>query len=338
MLAWLRTEFRRINTALEFHAPAGESRDALISALLAGVAWLPRVPSEPSSEDDALGFHLQVSMLHAACVRHGVASDDARLRPCVEWLLEVERCWSLAPRFLALPYLMLNSAEEGWPITFLQSEAERQFVAANADGVAVYETAWALTSRIRVLGLTHPAAPSMLSELARIVDRLVPVHRELQAVLDHDAYLQHVRHYYEAVWIGERVLAGVNAGDQAWSMALDLALGLAQPHAEYKAYVRSRLPYLPPSHRDLVRQELAESGWLDEMCRAASTTPWGATLATSAVAVYDALVRATWAHMDLAVAFIDRGLGTSGTEIRFLEETVRMRRDHPSIAELRRLV
>jgi hypothetical protein len=337
MLAWLRTEFRRINTALEFEAPAGESRHALMSALLDGVALLPRAPSDPCTEDDALACHLQAGMLHAACMRHGVAPDDARLRPCVEWLLEVERRWSLAPRFLALPYLLLNSAEDDWPITFLASDAERQFIAANADGVAVYETAWTLVSRIRVLGLTHPAAPSILSELARIVGRLVPVHRDLQAALDHDAYFQHVRYYYEAVTVDGRVLAGVNAGDQAWSMALDLALGLAQPHAEYQAYMRSRLPYLPPSHRELVRQEIAESGWLDEMVRAASSVPWGQALATSAVGVYDALVRATWAHMDLAVAFIDRGLGTSGTEMRFLEETVRMRRDHPALARLRDL-
>ena len=99
----------------------------------------------------------------------------------------------------------------------------------------------------------------------------------------------------------------------------------------------SRLPYLPPSHRDLVRQELAESGWLDGMAFAASRMPWGPTLAAAAVAVYDALVRATWAHMDLAVAFIDRGRGTSGTESRFLEETVRMRRAHPALARLRAL-
>ena len=337
MLAWLRSDFRRINTALEFDVLSDDARRELLSALLDGVTLLSRVPSEPATEDDVLALHLRAGMLHAACTRHGVAPDDVRLRPCVDWLLEAERRWSLAPRFLALPYLFLNSAEDGWPITFLRSEAERQFIAANADGVAVYEMAWTLTSRIRELGLTNPAVPSMLTELGRVLERLLHVHRGLQAVLDHDAYFQHVRHYYEAVTVDGRVLAGVNAGDQAWSMALDLALGLAQPHAEYKAYVRSRLPYMPPSHRDLVRQELAQSGWLDEMYRAASTVPWGHALAAAAVAVYDALVRATWAHVDLAVAFVDRGRGTSGTEMRFLEETVRMRRDHPGITRLRAL-
>jgi hypothetical protein len=337
MLVWLRTEFRRINTVLEFEAPAGESRDALLGALLDGVALLPRVPSDPATEDDVLVLHMRAGMLHAACMRHGIAADEIRLRPCVDWLLEVERRWALAPRYLALPYLLLNRAEEGWPITFVESDAERQFIAGNADGVAIYEIAWALTSRIRELGLTSVAAPAMLAELARILDRLVHVHRDLQSVLDHDAYFQHVRHYYEAVTVDGRVLTGVNAGDQGWSMAIDLALGLAQPHTEYQAYLHSRLPYLPPSHRDLVQRELAQRGWLGEMVHAASTVAWGGRLAAAGVAVYDALVRATWAHMDLAVAFIDRGPGTSGTEWRFLEETVRMRRDHPDVARLRAL-
>jgi hypothetical protein len=336
MLTWLRSEFRRINTALEFEAPSSQVQAGLIERLLDGPAELPLRPQPQASEDDALVQHLQVGMWHAACARHGVA-DDPRLRRAVDWLLEAEQVWQLAPRFLAFPYLALNGAEHGWPLTFLESDAERHFIAGNAEGLAIYELAWTLASRIRSLGLTHPAAPSMLEEVARVCDRLVPVHGALQRVLDHDAYYHHVRHYYEGVHVDGCALSGVNAGDQGWSMALDLILGLAQPHLAYKAYMRDRLPYLPPSHREFVKQALVEAGWVDDMIRAASTVAWGPALARSAVAVYDALVRATWAHLDLAVTFIDTGRGTSGTEMHFLEDTVRMRRDHPGIAQLRAL-
>lgn len=336
MLAWLRSEFRRINTALEFDPLTAEARAALVDHLLNGPPELPRAPRADTTEDDALVQHLQVGMWHAACARHG-AADEPRLRRGVDWLLAAERIWRFAPRFLAFPYLALNGAAGGWPLTFLEHEAERHFIVGNADGVVVYEQAWTLVQRMRALGVTHPSMPSLLRELARVLDRLAAVHAALQAVLDHDAYFHHIRHYYEAVTLDGRTFAGVNAGDQGWSMALDLALGVAQPHREYKAYLRSRLAYLPPSHRGLVEAELADDGWLTALTDAASAMPWGAELARSAVGVYDALVRATWAHMDLAVTFIDRGPGTSGTEMRFLEETIRMRRDHPGIARLRTL-
>jgi hypothetical protein len=336
MLDWLRTEFRAVNTALEFAGATGVARDGLHRRLLAGASRLPPLPPTLSAEDDVLRVHLRVGMFHGACSRHGLA-ERPQLRACVAWLLEAERRWGLAPRFLALPYLAMNAAEHGWPLTFLESEDERQFVARNADGVATYEIAWALTARIRALGMSHPAAPAMLDELARVCSRLAGVHGALQAVLDHDAYYHHVRHYYEPVTVNGRALSGVNAGDQGWSMALDLALGLAQAHPEYLAYVRSRLPYLPHSHRVLVERELAQAGWLDALLKEVPLVPWGATLARSAVSVYDALVRATWAHVDLAVAFIDTGAGTSGTDLRFLEATVKMRRDHPGIAKLRAL-
>jgi hypothetical protein len=334
MLDWLRTEFRAVNTALEFSGASGGARDGLTRRLLAGASHLPPLPPLQSAEDDILRVHLRVGMLHAACCRHGLG-ERPQLRACIAWLLEAERRWGLAPRFLALPYLAMNAAEHGWPLTFLESEDERQFMSRNADGVAIYETAWVLTARIRAMGVSHPAVPAMLDELARVCSRLVAVHGTLQAVLDHDGYFHHVRPYSEGVTVDGRALSGVNAGDQGWSMALDLALGLAQAHPEYLAYMRSRLPYLPHSHRVLVERELALGGWLEALWREIPLVPWGAALARSAVAVYDALVRATWAHMDLAVAFIDSGAGTSGTDLRFLEATVKMRRDHPIVAKLR---
>lgn len=334
---WMRGAFLDATTALEFDAPAGDLRAQHLQKLLDGAARLPALPPPETPEDEYLRAHLHVGMLLAACTRHGVPGHDTRLTPVVDWLLEAHRRWGVAPRMLAAPYLYLNTADDGWPQTFLRSEDERCFVNANTEGLAVYEQAWTLVKRMRALGLTHPATPALLDALARTLDRLVGIHTGLGERLDHDAYFQHIRHYYEGVWVGDRHWSGVNAGDQGWSMALDLALGLAQPHPPYLAYLRDRLPYLPPSHRHLVHVELQGKGWLPALVDLAAADAAGQRLAAAALGVYDTLVRATWAHMDLAVAFIDTGPGTSGTEMRFLEETVRMRRDHPLLARLRAL-
>ncbi|MBA2354975.1 MAG: DUF1864 family protein [Acidobacteria bacterium] len=338
LVRWLRREFTAINSALEA-APVADpdlaERRALIDRLLAGASQLPPLPDRDVAEDDVLRVHLGVALLHAACARHGVAPDDPRQRPVVSWLLEAQRRWQVAPRLIAAPYLVLNDAEDGWPLTFLGSEDERRFIDANTAGLVVYEQAWTLVQRMRALSLTHPATSGMIEELARVLARLCGIHGRLQASLDHDAYYLHLRHYYEGVIVNGRAWSGVNAGDQGWSMALDLALGLAQGHPGYLAYLHGRLPYLPPSHRVLVERELHGRGWMPALERAVAAVPWGRTLARAAVGAFDAHVAATWAHLDLAVSFVDTGLGTSGTELRFLEETVRMRRDHPAIARLR---
>lgn len=333
--AWLRERFVTINTALEFDQLSEDRRRSLLQDLTAGATLLPPLPKADAAENDVLVEHLRVGMLQAACARHGVGADDPRLAPCHHWMLQAQERWRLAPRFLAAPYLYLNAAQNGWPQTFLRSADERRFIEDNAAGLAVYERGWTIVARIRALGLTHGTVPALLADLAETLDRLVPLHAHLQENLDHDAYFHHVRHYYKAVTVAGVEWTGVNAGDQGWSMALDLALGLAQGREHYLGYVRSRLPYLPPSHRTLVEHELHGAGWLEPLVAGVSASAEAAAVGRAALEVYDALVRATWAHLDLAVAFIDKGPGTSGTEMRFLEETVRMRRDHPLLARLR---
>jgi hypothetical protein len=175
--------------------------------------------------------------------------------------------------------------------------------------------------------------PRLLGQATTTLAALRDVHRDLGERLTRDVYVRHIRHYYAGAPVGGIEWQGVNAGDQAWSMALDLALGIAQTSARYLDYMRSRLPYLVPSHRELVLRELSGPGWLEEARHVvrADHTP---SFRTALRALYDALVDVTWAHHDLAVQFVDDAVGTSGVEVRFLEETIRMRRDVPLLREL----
>lgn len=290
---WLRSDFLRINTALDeeyfkrrIDVITGDAPiDALKIELLRGGAPLMEALADAPLPGDAHASYRLLGLVGyylAACQRHEAfalaASDGGR---AAAWKISqrIGDALNVAPRFVFAHQSLYNDAAAGRFRTFTSLPDDEVFVRYNILGVLAYERAAHALRCVADVGVTNVAAGYLLDAAETALLDVLNFNQELSRQLNVERFFLNIRPYYKTYRVGDRDYRGANAGDFSAINEIDVALGLC--HIDdpfYRAFVNEKLPYVPPADRrrleTLGRQPSLLDLFLRELDSPGATPPW----------------------------------------------------------------
>ncbi|HYE87254.1 MAG TPA: monodechloroaminopyrrolnitrin synthase PrnB family protein [Vicinamibacterales bacterium] len=261
--AWLRTDFIRINTALEdaYFADRVDvihgrpALDALkLDLLRQGGALMEALvdaalPDRPNARYRLLGL---VGHYLAACQRHEAPLSDQQGARHAAWLVSTRIGASLnvVPRLVFAHQSLFNESVDGRFRTFTALPDEEIFIRLNALGVVAYQRAADALHGVSDAGVTSAVASYLLDGAEAALLDVLRFNQDLSKQLNVERFFFNIRPYFKTYRVGERDYRGANAGDFSAINEIDVTLGLCRMDDHfYRAIVDEKLSHVPPDDR-----------------------------------------------------------------------------------------
>jgi hypothetical protein len=294
--AWLRSDFVRINTALE-EAYFGErvdvirgrpDLDALKSELRCGaaplmrtLADLPVLPEDPRDSYRLLGLvghYLAAAQRHEAFAE-GPAQHEGGRGEAWQVSLRIGAALNVVPRFVFAHQSLFNDAAGGAFRTFTSLPDEELFIRYNALGVLAYERAAHALRGIADIGVSSTVAAYLFDQAEAALAEVLTFNQELGRQLSVDRFFFNIRPYFKTYRVGDRDYRGANAGDFSAINEIDVTLGLcSMDDPFYRRIVDEKRGYVPPGDqpalRGLGRRPSLLELFVRELRDAGATPPW----------------------------------------------------------------
>lgn len=247
--AWIRQDFREINTHLEelYFAQDnpfdvdGQGCELKKELLTKGGEHIFKLLNEGNTDEGFdNGFELlgNVGFFMAACRRHqidqvNINNQDKIMRNTSALSMQLGASLGVVPRFASAHLETHNSAKNGIYKSFTSLAEETLFLEYNTRGVFSFiQASNALISSLP-LGVSHPVTYDLLLTAKAALEDVVSNNDLLFNKLDTDRFFYNVRPYYKSHNVGLREYRGANAGDFAGINVVDLLLGLCSANDPY---------------------------------------------------------------------------------------------------------
>jgi hypothetical protein len=289
--AWLRTDFIRINTALEeIYFPervdvmCGRADvDALKTELLRGgaplmeaLARMPALPADPRASYRLLGL---IGHYLAACRRHEAPLSNSEGGRDAAWDVStrIGAALNVVPRFVFAHQSLFNEAIAGKFRTFTSLPDEEIFIRLNVLGVLAYQRAARALRGLADIGVSNVVAKYLFDDAEAALLDVLKFNQQLSRELNADRFFLNIRPYFKTYRVGDRDYRGANAGDFAAINEIDVALGLCRMDDPfYRAIVDEKTGHVPPDDQEALRTLDRRASLLDLFVReldAAGATP-----------------------------------------------------------------
>ncbi len=285
---WIRGPFVALNSALEAVYFARDDRGDIesvggpLKARLRdeGHAYVVALWQEGNTGDgfaSAFGVLGDVGMYLAALRRHELTNPARETRsPFPEasaLALDAGTSIGMAPRFATAHLTTHNRAIAGLRKSFTTLADEFLFIDENTRAILCFQRAADALARIVPLGVTNPAADTLLAAAADALREAVAVNLRLFEQLDTDRFFWCVRPYYKPYRVGRQEFRGANAGDFAGINEIDLLLGLCRASDPYYAQLLAdKMSFMLPADQARLRDTMRHRNLLDEFLAAAGST------------------------------------------------------------------
>jgi hypothetical protein len=292
---FLRTDFVRINTALE-EAYFAEGIDVMSDrpdldalkrellrqggAAIERVAGLATPPAEPSAAYRLLGL---VGHYLAACQRHEAPLSSRDGARDAAWRISsaIGNALGVAPRLVFSHQSLFNDAVAGRIRTFTSLPDEEIFIRFNALGVLAYRRAAGALRDIADLGVSSPGASYAFDAAESALRDVLAFNQDLAKQLNVERFFLNIRPYFKTYRVGDTDYRGANAGDFSAINEIDVTLGLCRMDDPfYQAIVREKYPLVPPDDqphlRTLDRRVPLLDAFLRELDSQGATPAWKA--------------------------------------------------------------
>jgi hypothetical protein len=295
---WLRSDFVRINTALE-EAYFSDRIDVICgrpdldalkmqllrqgAPLMAQLAAMPALPEDANASYRVLGL---VGHYLAACQRHeafAFAEGDGGTGPVnfdggrdAAWAvsMRIGNAIGVAPRFVFAHQSLFNEAIAGRFRTFTSLPDEEVFIRFNALGVIAYYRAAEALRGIERLGVSSAVAAYLFDQAEAALKDVLRFNQDLAKHLDVERFFFNIRPYFKTYRVGDVEHRGANAGDFSAINEIDVTLGVCRmTDPFYRAIVTEKSRHVPPDDQrilqaldrrtsiaDLFRSERAANG------------------------------------------------------------------------------
>lgn len=264
---WLRSDFIRINTALEeaYFAErvdvicGRDDLDALKRELLSGGAPLMRdvadatIPGDPRAAYRLLGL---VGHYLAACRRHEAPLSETDGGRDAAWdiSMRIGAQLNVVPRFVFAHQSLFNETVNGKFRTFTSLPDEEIFIRYNALGVLAYQRAAHALHGLADVGVTGEVSAYLFDDAEVALLDVLRFNQDLGRQLNVDRFFFNIRPYFKTYRVGDREYRGANAGDFSAINEIDVTLGLCRMDDPfYRAIVMEKIAHVPPDDQDAMR-------------------------------------------------------------------------------------
>jgi hypothetical protein len=274
---WLRSDFVRINTALE-EAYFAERIDVICGRpdldelkqqllqqggpLMEQLADFP-LPADPHASYRLLGL---VGHYLAACQRHeafasaqgsgATGSMDRTGGRDAAWRIStrIGEALDVVPRFVFAHQSLFNEAIGGRFRTFTSLPEEEIFIRYNALGVFAYYRAAEALRGIANVGVSSAVAAYLFDEAESALAAVLRFNQELARQLNVERFFFNIRPYFKTYRVGNTDYRGANAGDFSAINEIDVTLGVCSINDPfYRAVVREKSRHVPPGDQHVLR-------------------------------------------------------------------------------------
>jgi hypothetical protein len=291
--AWIRSDFREINTALEeLHfsqpdrLPVPTLGQALKQRLVEeGTALISDLLDEGNTDEGFdSGFDLlgNVGFYMAACRRHEITEPYRETRSPLQeasaLAMQLGASLGVIPRFASSHLETHNRAINGVYKTFTDLDDEKLFLDYNTRSVFAFIRASEALRQILPLGVSHPVTYDLLLSAKQSLEEVYAYNRELFEKLDVDRFFYCVRPYYRPHRVGLHEYRGANAGDFSGINVIDLLLGLCRADDPYYSQLLvDKFLFMRPDDQLVLRDCMRRTSLLDSFLATADTDkdqPW----------------------------------------------------------------
>jgi hypothetical protein len=291
--AWIRSDFREINTALEQlhffqpdHLPDPALGETLKQRLVAEGTALIRDLLDEGNTDEGFdsGFDLlgNVGFYMAACRRHEITEPSRETRSPLQeasaLALQLGASLGVIPRFASSHLETHNRAISGVYKTFTDLDDEKLFLDYNTRSVFAFIRASEALRQILPLGVSHPVTYDLLLSAKQSLEEVYAYNQELFEKLDVDRFFYCVRPYYRPHRVGLHEYRGANAGDFSGINVIDLLLGLCRADDPYYSQLLvDKFLFMRPDDQLVLRDCMRRTSLLDSFLATADADkdqPW----------------------------------------------------------------
>ena len=291
--AWIRSDFRAINTALEeLHfsqpdrLPVPTLGQALKQRLVEEGRALISDLLEEGNTDEGFdsGFDLlgNVGFFMAACRRHEITEPSRETRSPLQeasaLAMQLGASLGVIPRFASSHLETHNRAISGVYKTFTDLDDEKLFLDYNTRSVFAFIRASEALRQILPLGVSHPVSYDLLHSAKQSLEEVYAYNQELFEKLDVDRFFYSVRPYYRPHRVGLHEYRGANAGDFSGINVIDLLLGLCRADDPYYSQLLvDKFLFMRPDDQLVLRDCMRRTSLLDSFLATADADtdqPW----------------------------------------------------------------
>ncbi len=291
--AWIRSDFREINTALEeFYfsqpdrLPVPAMGEALKQRLVEeGTALISDLLAEGNTDEGFdSGFDLlgNVGFYMAACRRHEITEPSRETRSPLQeasaLAMQLGASLGVIPRFASSHLETHNRAINGVYKTFTDLDDEKLFLDYNTRSVFAFIRASEALRQILPLGVSHPVTYDLLLSAKQSLEEVYAYNQELFEKLDVDRFFYCVRPYYRPHRVGLHEYRGANAGDFSGINVIDLLLGLCRADDPYYSQLLvDKFLFMRPDDQLVLRDCMRRTSLLDSFLATADADkdqPW----------------------------------------------------------------
>ncbi|ETN92515.1 hypothetical protein U062_00390 [Gammaproteobacteria bacterium MOLA455] len=291
--AWIRSDFREINTGLEQlyfcqpdHLPDPGLGETLTQRLVEEGRALIRDLLDEGNTDEGFdsGFDLlgNVGFYMAACRRHEITEPSRETRSPLQeasaLALQLGASLGVIPRFASSHLETHNRAISGVYKTFTDLDDEKLFLDYNTRSVFAFIRASEALRQILPLGVSHPVTYDLLLSAKQSLEEVYAYNQELFEKLDVDRFFYCVRPYYRPHRVGLHEYRGANAGDFAGINVIDLLLGLCRADDPYYSQLLvDKFLFMRPEDQLVLRDCMRRTSLLDSFLATADADrdqPW----------------------------------------------------------------
>ena len=291
--AWIRSDFREINTALEElhfsqpdHLPVPALGQALKQRLVEeGTALISDLLDEGTTDEGFdSGFDLlgNVGFYMAACRRHEITEPSRETRSPLQeasaLAMQLGASLGVIPRFASSHLETHNRAISGVYKTFTDLDDEKLFLDYNTRSVFAFIRASEALRQILPLGISHPVTYDLLHSAKQSLEQVYAYNQALFEKLDVDRFFYCVRPYYRPHRVGLHEYRGANAGDFSGINVIDLLLGLCRADDPYYSQLLvDKFLFMRPDDQLVLRDCMRRTSLLDSFLACADTDkgqPW----------------------------------------------------------------
>lgn len=323
---WIRSSFVEMNTALEELYFAQRDRanvDGVGDAVKAqirdeGRAFVKALMLEGNTDegfDSAFDLLGDLGLYMAALRRHELTNPAREEKSPFEEAsalgLHIGASLGVTPRFATSHLATRNYAIDGKPKSFTALADEKLFLDYNTRGIFAYMRAADALKRIIPLGVSHPAALTLLDDAKTALLDVCKWNDYLFDNLDTDRFFYSVRPYYKPYRVGRQEYRGANAGDFSGINEIDLLLGLCRGNDPYYSQLLvDKMLFMTPDDQASLRDCLRRNSLLNEFLAvkdAAKGERWFQENARAFLAVCEVHGQAAAKHHDrLVKRFIEQ--------------------------------
>ena len=278
--AWIRSTFVELNTTLEelyfaqddrasVEGVGGELKTQILDEGRVFVRALADEGNTDEGFDQAFDVLGDLGLYMASLRRHELTNPAREERSPHEEAtalgLHIGASVGVVPRFATSHLATHNLARDGRQKSFTSLADEFLFLDYNTRGIFAYKRAADALMRIAPIGISHPAAETLLDDARRALEDVSAFNDVLFTELDVDRFFYSVRPYYKPYRVGRQEYRGANAGDFSGINEIDLLLGLCRGNDPYYSQLLvEKMLFMRPEDQASLRDSMRRRSFLDQ--------------------------------------------------------------------------